>query len=284
MARGPGFRSSRRRRGGASSPFPFSARARRLDFLSGAGDLLIVRLDEGTVKSGQTSPFEIARYLRRGVEVHTDSRLHAKVFVFGKTVVVGSTNVSATSEGWLREAVVELSDPRAVSAASAFVHSLRGDVVTLNDAARLEKLYSPPKMPAGRGARSQPATLGKGQSVLWAVKLVSEGWDDEDFKQRDAGAPLARKKLRNSKHFVVDEFCWNQKGFGAHVRVGQRVLQVVEERDDRVFVDAPYRIVRLQRYRSNGSARVMVFVEEEELSRVFLGSDCSRSLARWARG
>ena len=64
-------------------PFLGKGAIRRLPLQ--AGDLLIVRLDEATVKSGQTSPFEIGKFLRKGVEVHAQSNLHAKVFVFGKT-------------------------------------------------------------------------------------------------------------------------------------------------------------------------------------------------------
>lgn len=232
-----------------------------------AGDLLIVRLDEATVKSGQTSPFEIGKFLRKGVEVHAQSNLHAKVFVFGKTAVIGSTNVSTTSEEHLLEAVVETSDLRAVSAAATFVRSLRGDVVTPQYAKRLEKMYVPPRILGAGRPRSQQTMRGAGQSVLWAVKLETGAWIDEDYVQQDAGEPLARKKLKNTRHYVVDGFVWTPAGFGRKVRVGQRVLQIVEESSEKVYAEAPYRVVRVQRYRVRNSSRVMVFVERKKRSR-----------------
>ncbi|MBK9372737.1 MAG: phospholipase D family protein [Holophagales bacterium] len=246
-------------------PFLGNGAIRRLPLQ--AGDLLIVRLDEATVKSGQTSPFEIGKFLRKGVEVHAQSNLHAKVFVFGKTAVIGSTNVSTTSEEHLLEAVVETSDLRAVSAAATFVRSLRGDVVTPQYAKRLEKMYVPPRILGAGRPRSQQTMRGAGQSVLWAVKLETGAWIDEDYVQQDAGEPLARKKLKNTRHYVVDDFVWTPAGFGRKVRVGQRVLQIVEESSERVYAEAPYRVVRVQRYRVGNSSRVMVFVERKKRSR-----------------
>ena len=246
-------------------PFLGKGAIRRLPLQ--AGDLLIVRLDEATVKSGQTSPFEVGKFLRRGVEVHAQSNLRAKVFVFGKTAVIGSTNVSSTSEEHLLEAVVETSDRRTVSAATTFVRSLRGDVVTPQYAKRLEKMYVPPRILGAGRPRSQQTMRGAGQSVLWAVKLETGAWIDEDYVQQDAGEPLARKKLKNTRHYVVDDFVWTPAGFGRKVRVGQRVLQIVEESSERVYAEAPYRVVRVQRYRVGNSSRVMVFVERKKRSR-----------------
>jgi len=246
-------------------PFLGKGAIRRLPLQ--AGDLLIVRLDEATVKSGQTSPFEIGKFLRKGVEVHAQSNLHAKVFVFGKTAVIGSTNVSSTSEEHLLEAVVETSDRRTVSAATTFVRSLRGDVVTPQYAKRLERMYVPPRILGAGRPRSQQTMRGAGQSVLWAVKLETGAWIDEDYVQQDAGEPLARKMLKNTRHYVVDDFVWTPAGFGRKVRVGQRVLQIVEESNGKAYAEAPYRVVRVQRYRVRNSSRVMVFVERKKRSR-----------------
>ncbi len=44
-----------------------------------AGDVLVVRLDLATVKTGQTSPKDVLAYLKNGVEVHKQANLHAKV-------------------------------------------------------------------------------------------------------------------------------------------------------------------------------------------------------------
>ncbi len=275
----PRIRDLAKKRGRRLVAVPFLGKGaiRRLPLQ--AGDLLIVRLDEATVKSGQTSPFEVGKFLRRGVEVHSQSNLHAKVFVFGKTAVIGSTNVSTTSEAHLLEAVVETSDSRAVSAAALFVRSLRGDVVTPQYAKRLEKMYVPPRILGAGKPRSQQTKRGAGQSVLWAVKVETGAWIDEDYVQQEAGEPLARKKLKNSRHYVVDDFVWTPAGFGRKVRVGQRVLQIVEENSGNVYAEAPYRVVRVQRYRASRLLKRCHFSEESP-SRRIKGTPRGRRFAR----
>jgi hypothetical protein len=48
------------------------------------GDVLITRFDDATIMAGQTDPTEIARYIRKGVKVHNEPWLHAKVYVAPK--------------------------------------------------------------------------------------------------------------------------------------------------------------------------------------------------------
>ena len=53
------------------------------------GDILVTCFDDQNIKSGAVSPAEVLKYLRRGVEVHHCSDLHAKVYVSGRRAVVG---------------------------------------------------------------------------------------------------------------------------------------------------------------------------------------------------
>src|SRR5689334_13238468 len=65
------------------------------------GDTLVCRCDEHAARTGCVDPREITKYLKRGVRVHAVSNLHAKVFVFPRRVLVGSTNISESSESHL---------------------------------------------------------------------------------------------------------------------------------------------------------------------------------------
>ena len=116
-------------------PFVGTGAPSRLPLRS--GDLLITRLDEPAVRAGLTNPTEIARLIRRGVEVHHVANLHAKVFVLGGVAVVGSTNVSHSSESQLLEAALLTDHRSTVHACAKFVRSLRGDLIGLAFANRL---------------------------------------------------------------------------------------------------------------------------------------------------
>lgn len=248
-------------------PFLGENASRRLNLRS--GDLLVVRLDLGTVKSGQTSPREIGKYLRKGVEVHSQANLHAKVFVFGNTCIIGSANISASSEERLVEAAVETTAASVVASAKRFVRSLRGDVVTPDEVRRLERILRPPRSGQPGRRRTTAARLrGSGHSTVWAVSLETGGWDEDDFKAERAGTPLARRKLKNTRYFTVDDFRWDGGGFSEKVRLGQRVVRVTEEDEDRVLVSAPAKVVRKHVYRSaRGTRRVLIFLETRKAQR-----------------
>src|SRR5271156_3258262 len=52
-------------------------------------DVLVVDVSKARVKAGGTDPAVIALYLKRGVNVSNLPSLHAKVFVFDETAIVG---------------------------------------------------------------------------------------------------------------------------------------------------------------------------------------------------
>ncbi len=84
-----------------------------------AGDVLKIN-----IMSCQVNPDELEAYRKKGVKLYTSPLLHAKVFVFGKTAIIGSTNVSSSSETRLNEAVVETTDQAVVAAAQKFIDDL----------------------------------------------------------------------------------------------------------------------------------------------------------------
>ena len=95
-----------------------------------SGDLLVVDLSLPSVRSGQTNPYEVEKYIKNGVEVHSRAHLHAKVFVFDTRVVVGSANASHNSRDNLVETAIVTNNKEIVRAARGFVFSLRGEYVT----------------------------------------------------------------------------------------------------------------------------------------------------------
>lgn len=114
------------------------------------GSRLVVDASDQTVKCGQTNPHELAKMLKKGVRVYSLPNLHAKIFVFGRSAYIGSTNVSKHSEGILVEAVIRTTDPEAVSSAKRFIVSLCVNPVGPRSIDRLKRLYRPPRFLSGR--------------------------------------------------------------------------------------------------------------------------------------
>src|SRR5229473_6334205 len=88
------------------------------------GSRLVVDASDGAVKSGQTYPAELTKLLKCGVHIFSRKNLHAKIFIFGTKVFVGSANVSRRPAHTLREAMVVTTDRNAVAAARDYIREL----------------------------------------------------------------------------------------------------------------------------------------------------------------
>lgn len=94
------------------------------------GDVLIADMSIDAVKNGQTNPFEVERYLRKGVNAYTCANLHAKMYIFDRTLLVGSANVSLNSKNNLLEAGLICQDNPIVTQARGWMKSLQTETVT----------------------------------------------------------------------------------------------------------------------------------------------------------
>ena len=231
---------------------PFLGAGARKQLALSRGDVLIVRFDEPTVKSGATDPREIIHYLKKGVSVHSVENLHAKVFVFGRTALIGSTNISQSSEHTLVEAAVETTDPSVVQSARTFVKSLRGDTIEPQFAERMLKLYKVPHPPRKPPSQSKPK-----QSVLWAVPLVQSTWDEEDYRQEAFAKVEAKKRLQKIRLFGVEDFQWESGRFLDQIKLGQRVMMCTEV-DKKTMVSPPGRVIAIRRYKHKRMRRMIV--------------------------
>jgi hypothetical protein len=225
------------------------------------GSVLVVDLSKQAVRSGQTCPQEIIRLLRKGVEVHSCSNLHAKVFVFGRRAIIGSANASRHSEQGLIEAVIETADAKTVASCKAFVDSLRGEHVDLDYARRLARLYKPPKF--GGGER----TTTPRHPPFWAVPLEETRWEAKDNAVFKDNKEVAEKKVKDQERFLLDSYLWTGTGFRRPLRVGELVLQVVDEAPRKKMLSPVARVILIRRYKAEGEDRMMVFLRTPRVRR-----------------
>ena len=224
------------------------------------GSTLVVDASESAVRSGQTNPSDLLTLINRGVEVHSVKNLHAKVFVTGDQAFIGSTNVSNHSANGLLEAVVQTDSTSVVASCKQFVKSLRGEFVSPEHAKNLKKIYRPPKFSGVRHqpGRSKAAPL---HSPLWIVPLTDTDWDAEDCEQKERGLPTARRRLRSSRLYSVDDFCSEGSGFTKRFKTNDVLIQVIDYGKRRCMVAPPSRVIHIQRYRRGREHRAIVFME-----------------------
>lgn len=238
-------------------------------FGAGANDLinfpqesiLVIKFDREAVGAGQVDPREVVKAIKGGVEIHACANLHAKVFVFGDTAVIGSSNVSRNSDRHLLEACVETTEKKVVASAKRFIRSLLGDKVGLEYAERMIPFYRPPARNAKEQTRAKKGKKIPSHSDLWFVSLVEGSWMDIDIEQEEKGRPMAEKAMQNRRSSVLETFQWHGGKILARYKVGQRVIQCTKTDDGRVLVSPPSRIVRIQKYSVDGKERAIVYLE-----------------------
>jgi hypothetical protein len=241
-------------------PFLGKGATRRLHLQS--GDVLIIRFNKATLKAGMVDPHEVMAYLKKGVRVFNVDNLHAKVFVLGRRAVVGSANVSQSSEGTLLEAGIETSEPSMVAATRTFVLGLKSEPLETEYVRALTRFYHPPKSQPGKnppqGARTAP---------LWAVSLTERcTWNRDDKKYSKIAVEAAKKKAKTENCFI-DRFCWEGRGMVPKVTIGHRLIMMTETMSRRVVLSPPGRVVQIRPYRSEGEQRYIICLARPKGSR-----------------
>jgi hypothetical protein len=259
----------------------FLGRGATTQFPLKSGDLLILRFDQTTVRSGLVDPKEVGKYLKKGVEVHAVRNLHSKVFVVGNKALVGSTNISVNSERHLVEAICESDEPQFVESCRNFVLGLRSDEITPEYAKSLEPQFKPSKLRSGSKKREKSIRIST--SDMAVVKLDPINYDAVDQVIEKEGGIKAKDFLKNKQKYVVDEFRWEGE-FPSFMKPGIRVLEITRVGAGRYSVASPARLLYVKKYKSARNAeRRMVFLEKRRHTKEIAFSALVRRLPSAAK-
>lgn len=191
-----------------------------------AGSTLVVNASLETVRSGQTSPGELLKYVRAGVRVYTYANLHAKVYVIGRSCFVGSANVSSTSENRLVESTVVCSDPGVVRKSREFVLDHAIERLGPEALKQLKAQYRPPKMLV-HGAPKPRSVSRKTEGPLIAAATESD-WTESAYEAERIGSQAAKRQIRNGRDFRIETCECDGVQALKRLRKGRYVYQVVQ--------------------------------------------------------
>lgn len=230
------------------------------------GDLLVVNACDRIVKSGQTNPSELLKLQQKGVRVYSVDNLHAKVFVTGKCVYVGSTNVSTLSANDLVESAVRITDPETVRSARSFVESLALNELGPSQLKALKKIYHAPKF--GGGVRRKQGARKKIRPSIprvFVAQLERQDRDEEIQALVARGTKKAAAARRHPRIWVDDDFEWSGK---CRFAKDDKVIQVTRESDGSYMVEEAATVLHVEAGVSNGGAHhAIVFVERPDSRR-----------------
>lgn len=192
------------------------------------GDVLLVSMTIGNVKAGQVNPSEIEIIFKKGVQIYTLINLHAKIFLFDKSVIVGSTNASFNSADTLIEAAILTDDKKAIKDAEEFflencVEKVESDYIKL-----CKSKYNPPKFLGAKSKRTTHKFKGR-LSPLWVLSTtqMKNDYHPEDVKIYDKKLPTFENKLKDKKKFEVNKIYYpiNHRVI-SEIKTGDIIVQI----------------------------------------------------------
>lgn len=220
------------------------------------GSTLLVDASEKAVKSGQTCPAELLKLYYNGVHIYSLENLHAKLFVIGKELFIGSTNVSGNSSKILQEAIVKTNDKQAIADAKLFIEKHCGVEMGEEQLVRLKDMYRPPKNIGVRNPSSKSSQKEKAPSFQ-VVKLETSYRSEEENEQVEIGAAEAKKhRIKKSRH-SIGEFIIEGK---INLIKGDIIMQVVDEGNN-IYVTPAGTLIHMRNWSNGKKNKTCCFVE-----------------------
>ena len=222
------------------------------------GSRLVVDASEQAVSSGQTCPEELLKLVNKGVMVFSVRNLHAKVFVAGRTVFVGSGNVSQRSASQLVEAVIRSSEKQVVASAKSFVLKNCSDPLTPSVLEKLHKLYKPPQMAGGKTGKKSPKPSSSRASLKRLVRArlqMAVEISDQEERWSAASCAEAKKRQKHPRSYILEHFKWTG---GCSFKKGDMLIQITTARNGETFVSPPGEVLTTRPYK--GKRGVVRFI------------------------
>jgi hypothetical protein len=239
----------------------------------GQGDVLLVALSERNAKNGSVSPHEISRLCDLGVEVFVEEYLHAKVYLMGDVLAVGSPNLSSNSISSLNEALLITRDRAAVRAARLWFKATCTTPVTPKWLEKCKQFYKPPRR--GPGASTRKDSPGR----LWLVGMRKIDFPEDERKQWEVGEAEAEQQRRDE--YVVEPLRFTGTSrFFREVKRGDLIIQVWRK-GGRKMVYPHARVLATRKTTSRRGAKVVyVYVETPEEPTVIGWTEFKRKMGQ----
>jgi len=222
------------------------------------GSTLLIDASEKAVKSGQTCPEELLKLYYNGVHIYSLENLHAKLFVIGKELFIGSTNVSGNSSKLLQEAIVKTNDKQAIEDAKNFIESHTSKIeMGEEQLTRLQKLYCPPKFTGVKLQSQKRKSTSIISSSFIVYKLENVTWTEKENEEADKGREIAKSNRINKSRHKLDEFKW----VGNLVaKKGDTILQIIDE-GNKVYVSPPGTLIHMRKWYNGKKTTNFCYVE-----------------------
>jgi len=190
------------------------------------GDILVCDASTSAIESGVTSAKALADFHKAGAQIYSCPGLHAKTMVIGRTVIIGSCNLSESSAKVLRECAVLSTDTTLRSQSLAFIHGLmeQSELIDDNFISRILKIPVSKRRNIFRTKRKD-IHFGKRTWIISTAPLNEDNYSDEI--PLVAKAEKAVKQKLHKTRADIGWVRWTGKGrFRTHAREGDALVDL----------------------------------------------------------
>lgn len=240
----------------------------------GDGDILICDASVSAIKNGETNAGILMAFKHNGARIYSCDNLHAKIMVCGRYAVVGSSNLSRSSEENLVEASL-ITDRRQVRGQIlGLLHNLMNVSKEL-DEDEIEKLGDLPVLRHPRRVRPKKIVRDSG-TLYWVASVESvERIRDEEIPYVEKGEKMARERAESEK----SEISWmrfsGKSAFRQKAKPGDIVLEIFRE-GKRAYVTEPRPIL----YRQDQGKWTRFYLEESDDQNQMSWSEFEKKLSK----
>jgi hypothetical protein len=194
----------------------------------GDGDVLICNASAAAISNGNTDARTLLTFKKNGARIFSCENLHAKVVVCGKFAIVGSSNLSKSSEEDLLEATL-ITDRRQIRAQ---VLSLIYNLIRVSneqDVGSISKLTELPVVKHFRQAHSMKVVATDFGTSYWVISTVPMEVTNAEIPFVEEGERKAIE-LTESKDSDVGWIRWvGKSAFRRDAKPGDVIVEISKE-------------------------------------------------------
>lgn len=225
-----------------------------------AGSVIIVNASEDTVAKGLTHPADLIELYNNGVHVFSEEHLHAKLFIIGNSLFVGSTNVSDNSADNLIEAVLKTADAVLIKQAKEFIKFLFGkkNEIGPSELKELQKIYGTKRPPNSKRLKSSKSLVqSTSPTDLYICHIDAGKFSDDEERQSKSAHPKARQEMTDMSHHILESLCSLKT---LPIKLKDDVLQIFYDNNS-VFVYPTATLIYTRSWANGAAKKTLYFLE-----------------------
>lgn len=220
------------------------------------GDVLLVAMCKRNLECGSVDPYEVEKYYKKEVKIYNLDNLHAKIYLLGNILIVGSTNLTSNSEN-LVEAGILTDNTKVILAAKHFFKENCIEPITIGYINLCKKWYRPSTFSGIKGKKK--STKFKGQlSNLWVLSTHPIKKDNSnDDKLFENKKKAFNKYITDIKKYEVNRIFYpiNHRVI-ANVKKGDIIIEIHKDKTN-TNVYYPSRVLGIIKNKKTNKAQLL---------------------------